>query len=172
MSRHQNLFESAGPHRESRPKRSNRGCFIALGLGAALTLCVLSGLVFWGYSWIRDNTGELKALGEEARSSGEAFGRGRAAEDCEARAWEAMKACGAPMNIPCIVRARLSFDACLDVATTSEAYCEEVPPPEDVLDSLAFIIERCDEHDLYPDDQRCQDLGDAIRDHCHPDPRR
>jgi len=153
---------TAPPQRKS----SNKGCLWAALIVAGLGVVTVLALAGGAYYWFESNKNDLRNMGLEADQRGRAFGRAKVASDCINEGLRQTDECG-ELDIMCQVKPRLFTKACLDSTDVPTDFCNDVPPTNDIMDSVFFRNARC--HDLgRPNSQSCQRFLEVLQNHCHP----
>ncbi|MEM6731972.1 MAG: hypothetical protein AAF658_10475 [Myxococcota bacterium] len=132
---------------------------------AAVFVLGVGSCIGVGYYWFSSNAEELAKMGEEAQAQGEAFGRGKTADDCLNRTFDEVQLCD-EWDLLCEVKETLTFRACLDYAAVPDDYCEGVPPESSIMDSVTYRTEQCSDGPL-EDVNRCGRVYAVIQQYCH-----
>lgn len=135
---------------------------ITLAVVAALMVLGTALVVAAGY-WFAKNKDELLAMGNRAKLEGEQFGNQSDADGCIS---EALRRLDADNGFMAQVQHRLFLVECLRVAPRSDAFCDEVPAPSAIMETVAYAMAACNRLG-HQGDQPCTRLMGGVQEACH-----
>lgn len=111
----------------------------------ALSATVCGG----GYLWLRSQKDELAAEGHRQRVEAEEFAKNNDQDGCVSEALRRMTGCDPNPLIGSVCRGLQGafLTGCLRKAKPTPGFCEEVPPPSEILKMVNWSLRRCAEVD-------------------------
>lgn len=131
---------------------------LILGGSAVVSVGVLGVL---GYHFVWKKKDQIMAATVEAGERGAAFGKGKSQSACVD---EAMRRVTVERGIQEEALLRLWLRTCLEAAQ-ADTTCEGVPPPSELMRSVAWAMAQCDAHQL-GQDQACVRMVSDVQKHC------
>jgi hypothetical protein len=122
-----------------------------------LLLLFVAAVVGGYFYWLQQNKGEL----QQARTAGLAFGKTTDDRGC----WqEAVKRQQSIKEYSTTIKNNSFLLACLAAASNPPDFCDGVPLPGEMIDSIAWTNERCGQLNLSRTD--CQSLLRTLQTYC------
>jgi hypothetical protein len=121
------------------------------------------------YLWLDSKRGELKAEGDRVRVEAETFAKGADQTGCLNETFRRMGACDPGELAGAICRGKESvfFTACLEHATPTPGFCDGVPAPNQIMESVMWSLKRCEAIGR-PGDQGCAKMfSNTVGKFCH-----
>lgn len=128
------------------------GLFFLLGI-----TCVVGGKI-----WLTKNKGKLLEMGERASSSGRAHGESTDSDGCLRATFARMDE---SKGIMAEVELKIFLKECLSTADEADGLCDDVPPPDAILKTVAWGAKTCADEGR-AGEQRCTRVVQAIQEHC------
>jgi hypothetical protein len=128
----------------------------------AIGLLIAVGVLAATWVWLQQNADRLKVVEQEAMREGAHLGSGEHASVCEAEALRRLPTLDGVLDE---ARNKRFLTACLKVAKIDDAYCEGVPPRDQVMASARWAVARCEKAGR-GGDASCTRLVGAIQERC------
>ncbi|MEO6393609.1 MAG: hypothetical protein ABIP75_17290 [Pyrinomonadaceae bacterium] len=132
------------------------GSLVVLGI-IAVVIAIAAGAYWWNTEGKKFVESSAKAMQE-----GETFGRKAENRECIPEAVDRFKQ---NSGIGGTISAKLFLTGCLKTSRETPNFCDGVPRRFDFTKSASWRQQRCREVGL-ADDPNCQQLFDAVQDHC------
>ena len=144
------------------PKKTRWWLVLLVVLGVAvLGIGLVVGGIVW---WVHANKDRLVAMGREAETSAAEFA---ASHDQDACVGEGLKKTDACDGIMCEAQTKIFLEKCIQRATPTPGFCEDVPPSSEIMKTVSWVQEQCRRRGRPADDQRCTRLMQGIPPACH-----
>ncbi len=154
------MTEPAVP--DPKPKPTNVLLIVGIVVGLIVLLC--GGAVAGVVLWVRANTGDLKAVGQEMQQEAQRFAVAGTDRTCLEEGFRRTTPCG-DLDIKCNVRASVFTSFCLQAAPATDGFCEGVPARGDFLAFTKFATQSCADRGLMGH-QGCSQVVQQLASHC------
>ncbi len=129
-----------------------------LGLGGLILLGV--GTAVWVHYYGDSFVASTKDLTEK----GVAYGREHTADECVGEALGQVKDC-APINMKCTMNGQVFIQSCLRGANPADEFCQGVPAPTAILDSISYRKDQCERRGQSGKEQ-CSQIIQGVQSYC------
>ena len=142
---------------------------MAIATGSKVAFAVLGGVLVagfamcgGGYLWLQSNSDRLQEQGKAIAKEGGGFGLGKDAPACAA---EAVRRLVTLDGVVAEATNKVFLESCLKTARVDAAFCQGVPPRNEILQSATWAIRRCEPLGR-KNDSACSRLVGAIQARC------
>jgi hypothetical protein len=153
---------TASPTDPNAPKKTRVWLvlLIVFGVLVALVMIAVAGVVWW----FSANKDKFIALGKEADEAAVAFAATHDQDACVEEGFKKVDACDGVM---CQAGAKIFVERCIARAEKKPGFCDGVPPPNEIMQTVRWVQEQCPKRGRRADDQRCQQIMQAVPPACH-----